>query len=55
MELVDEEDLITEQALLDEHTNRVTEFLDHLLQLLPVLEKVSQKASVTNIAEGLFK
>ena len=43
MELVDNEDLTTEQPVLDEHNDRVTEFLDCLLQQLPVSEKVSPK------------
>ena len=51
-ELVDEQELIAQQAILDDHTDRVTEFQDRLLQLLPVPEKVSQKAPVTNAEEG---
>ena len=51
MELANEEELEAGQVILDNHTDRVTEFLDHLLQLLPELEKVSKKSSATIVAE----
>ena len=43
VEMVDEEDLLTEQAILDNHNDRASDFFDCLQQLQPVLEMVSQK------------
>ena len=51
MELANEEELEAEQVILDKHTDRVTEFLDRLLQLLPEPEKVSKKSSATTVTE----
>ena len=54
-ELANEEELEAEQIILDNHTDRVTEFSDRLLQLLPEPEKVSKKSPATTVAEGLLK
>ena len=40
VELVNEEELEAEQVILDNHTNRVTDFSHCLLRLLPELEEV---------------
>ena len=53
VELANEKDLEAEQAVLDNHTNRVREFLDHLFQLLSELEKVSKKSPATTVAEAV--
>ena len=53
MELADEEELDPEQGILDNHTDRVTEFSDRLLQLLPEWEKESR--STATVAESLLK
>ena len=53
MELVDEQEFVAEQAIPDNHTDRLTGFQDRLLQLLPVPEKGSQKAPVTSAVDGL--
>ena len=55
VELVDEHELVAEQAILDNYSDRVTGFQDHLLQLLLVPEKVLQKAPVASAADGLWK
>ena len=55
MELVNEEVLEAEQVILDNHMDKVTEFSDRLLQLLPEIEKVSKKSPATAVAEGLLK
>ena len=55
VELVNEEDLVAEQAVLDEHADKVTDYMDRLQQLLPLPEKASHKVSGKYIAEGLFK
>ena len=55
VELANGEELEAEQVILDNHTDRVTEFLDHLLQLLPEPEKVSKNSSTIPVTEGLLK
>ena len=55
VELADEEKLDAEQVILDNHTDRVLEFSDRLLQLLPEPEKESKKSPATTVAEGLLK
>ena len=55
MELVNQEDLVAEQAILDEHPDKVTDYMDRLQQLFAMPEKSSHKASDKYIAEGLFK
>ena len=44
-----------EQVILDNHTIKVKEFLDRLLQLLPEPEMVSKKSSATTVPKGLLK
>ena len=48
-------ELEAEQVILDNHTNRVTEFSDRLLQLLPEPEMVSKKSPTTTVSKGLLK
>ena len=55
VELANEEELEAEQVTLDNHTDRVMEFSDRLLQLLPEPEEVSKKSPATTVAEGLLK
>ena len=55
VELANQEELEADQAVLDNHTERVTEFLDRLPQLLQEPEKVSKKSSGTTVTEGLLK
>ena len=55
VELANEEELEAEQVILDDHTNRVMECLDRLLQLLPEPEMVSKKSPTTTVVEGLLK
>ena len=52
VELANEEELEAEQAVLNEHTKRVTDFLDRPPQLLPEPEKVSKKSQAIKFAEG---
>ena len=52
VELVNEEELEVEQAVLDNHTDKVMKFWDCLLQLLPEPEKVSKKSPFTTVAEA---
>ena len=42
VDLANEEELEAEQVILDNHTDRVIEFSDRLLQLLPEPETVSK-------------
>ena len=51
MELADKEELESEQVIAKNHTDRVTEFTDCLLQLLPELKKVSKKSAATTVIE----
>ena len=44
MELVNEDDLVAEQAILDEHADKVMNYIDHLQQLIPIPEKAFHKA-----------
>ena len=55
VELANDEELEAEQVILDNHTDRVTDFLDRLLWLLPEPRKVSKKSPATVVAEGLLK
>ena len=55
MELANEEELEAEQVILDNHMDRVTDFSDRLLQLLPQPEKVSNKSPFTTVTEALLK
>ena len=55
VELVNEDDLVAEQAVLDEYSDKVTDYMDHLRRLLPIPEKAYHKASDKYSAEGLFK
>ena len=55
VELASEEELEAEQVIIDNHTDRVREFLDCLLELLPESETVSKKSPATIVAEGLLK
>ena len=50
-----EEEVEAEQVILDNHTDRVTDILDHLLQLLLEPNKAPKKSSATTVAEGLLK
>ena len=55
VELANEEELEAEQVILDNHMDRVTDFSDRLLQLLPEPEKVSNKSPGTTVTKGLLK
>ena len=55
VELANEEELDAEQVILDNHTDRVTEFSDRLLQLLPEPERESKSSAASTVAENLLK
>ena len=46
---------MAEQAVLEEHSDKVTDYMDRLQQLLPIREKASHKASDKPSPEELFK
>ena len=55
VELVNKDDLLAEQVILNENADTVTDYMDHLQQLLPIPEKAFHKASDRYIAERLLK
>ena len=57
MELVKENELTTKHAILDEHSDRVKHFMDHLQQLVPMLKNTLYKllARSTCISKELLK